>query len=87
MRTEETSVETPRLRFLRCAEAHYCKEFLLSCVFISRSKDLVEPRRSRESTGETQTGSYKCATATDTNRLEYICLLKSWKCVVVHGQN
>lgn len=42
MRTEETSVKTPRLKFLRNMEAHFCKAFLFSCVLILREKDITK---------------------------------------------
>lgn len=42
MRTEETSVEMPRLKFLRNMEAHFCKAFLFFCVFILREKDITK---------------------------------------------
>lgn len=45
MRTEATSEEIPRLRFLKDVEPHFCKEFLLSSVLVSRHKDLVKPNK------------------------------------------
>lgn len=47
MRTEETSMETPRLSFLKDEEPYFCKEFLLSSVFDSMNKDLVKHKKAK----------------------------------------
>lgn len=45
---EETSMETPRLSFLKDEEPHFCMEFLLSPVLVSRNKDLEKNPKKKQ---------------------------------------